>query len=176
MNYLTKMDDLGASLFQETTMCFFPSKPYLHRIPIFCPRVQAAETLLSNPPGNRWQSFWCGLLESDIGYVSGLWLRLPLVGHSASLFPCFSVSWPRFKSWVDRKWSCRKQLIETGVHHLVPYNFPLEVGSFKTLVGVHLFFLLRWLLPLISDFGCSHVGFFTAHIESRQQRGISLIA
>lgn len=73
--------------------------------------VQAAETLLSNPPGTRWQSFWCGLLESDIGYVpvNDSWFRTvrhrPNFGDSndvASPQRCCHLCQqePRCKSWT----------------------------------------------------------------------------
>lgn len=73
--------------------------------------VQAAETLLSNPPGTRWQSFWCGLLESDIGYVpvNDSWFRTvrhrPNFGDSndvASPQRCCRLCQqePRCKSWT----------------------------------------------------------------------------
>ena len=73
--------------------------------------VQAAETLVSNPPGIRWQSFWCGLLESDIGYVpvNDTWSRTirhrPRLGDShdvASPQRCCRLCQqePRCKSWT----------------------------------------------------------------------------
>lgn len=42
---------------------------------------EAAEALQTNPPGNRWQNFWCGLLESDVGYAP--WITKSLMTNSS---------------------------------------------------------------------------------------------
>eukprot|EP00913_Durusdinium_trenchii_P021193 g19909.t1 len=73
--------------------------------------VEAAEALQTNPPGNRWQNFWCGLLESDVGYVpvNDTWTRTvqhqPRAGDShdvASPQRCCRLCQqePRCKSWT----------------------------------------------------------------------------
>ena len=53
-------------------------------------RLEAAEALLTNPPGNDWQHFWCGLLESDVGYVPRSWWRKVDELGSALVFFCCS--------------------------------------------------------------------------------------
>ena len=34
--------------------------------------VEAVDFLKAQPPGNEWQHFWCGQLETDVGYAPRL--------------------------------------------------------------------------------------------------------
>ncbi|CAJ1448192.1 unnamed protein product [Effrenium voratum] len=73
--------------------------------------VEAIDFLKAQPPGNEWQHFWCGQLETDVGYVPAEGSFLRVVKHKPHRGDSLDVAAPqrccrlcqqdpRCRSWI----------------------------------------------------------------------------